>query len=129
MTTDWDVIIMGGGLAGLSLAIQLARTRSQTRILVLDVPFEDRVLELGLVADRVFEVASFSPDQIGAAPDIGRIDTGRLKPHPDFARAGHRRRHLAKGEHIGGRARALIPDRLHAKTPSVTACRGRRRRR
>ena len=43
----------------------------QTRILVLDVPFEGRMLELGLVADRVFEVASFSSDQIGAAPDIG----------------------------------------------------------
>ena len=43
----------------------------QTRILVLDVPFEGRMLELGLVADRVFEVASFSPKQIGAAPDIG----------------------------------------------------------
>jgi len=36
MTTDWDVIIMGGGLAGLSLAIQLARERPQTRILVLE---------------------------------------------------------------------------------------------
>ena len=48
-----------------------AEPTPQTRILVLDVPFEGRMLELGLVADRVFEVASFTPEQIGAAPDIG----------------------------------------------------------
>ena len=35
-----------------------------TRILVLDIPLEDRVLSLGLVADRVFEVAVFAADQI-----------------------------------------------------------------
>lgn len=42
-----------------------------TRILVLDVPLEDRVLSLGLIADRVIEVAAFSEGQIEAAPDIG----------------------------------------------------------
>jgi len=42
-----------------------------TRVLVLDIPMESRVLTLGLVADRVFEVTPFRQDQIEAAPDIG----------------------------------------------------------
>lgn len=42
-----------------------------TRIMVLDVPLEDRVLSLGLVADRVLEVATFCQSQIEAAPDVG----------------------------------------------------------
>lgn len=42
-----------------------------TRILVLDVPVEGRQLALGLVADRVIEVAAFTPDEIEPAPDIG----------------------------------------------------------
>lgn len=42
-----------------------------TRVLVLDVPMENRLLTLGLVADRVFEVTPFRHEQIEAAPDIG----------------------------------------------------------
>ena len=42
-----------------------------TRILVLDVPVDGRLLALGLVADRVIEVAAFSTEQIEPAPDIG----------------------------------------------------------
>jgi purine-binding chemotaxis protein CheW len=42
-----------------------------TRILVLDVPVADRVLALGLVADRVYEVVPFREDQVETAPDIG----------------------------------------------------------
>ena len=42
-----------------------------TRILVIDVPLSDRVLSLGLVADRVFEVLTIRADEIEAAPDIG----------------------------------------------------------
>lgn len=42
-----------------------------TRILVLDVPLDDRELSLGLIADRVIEVVAFSEAQIEAAPDIG----------------------------------------------------------
>jgi purine-binding chemotaxis protein CheW len=44
---------------------------SATRIMVLDVPLQDRTLALGLVADRVLEVASFAEDQIEGAPDVG----------------------------------------------------------
>lgn len=42
-----------------------------TRVLVVDIPVEGRVLSLGLVADRVIEVVSVSADQIEPAPDIG----------------------------------------------------------
>ncbi len=42
-----------------------------TRILVVDVPLADRMLVLGLVVDRVLEVATFRADQMEAAPDIG----------------------------------------------------------
>jgi purine-binding chemotaxis protein CheW len=42
-----------------------------TRILVLDVPLEDRLLSLGLVADRVIEVITVRADQVEPAPDIG----------------------------------------------------------
>ena len=42
-----------------------------TRILVLDIPLEGRQLSLGLVADRVIEVAAFSAEEIEPAPDIG----------------------------------------------------------
>jgi purine-binding chemotaxis protein CheW len=38
---------------------------------VLDVPVGDRVLALGLVADRVYEVVPFLQSQIETAPDIG----------------------------------------------------------
>jgi purine-binding chemotaxis protein CheW len=42
-----------------------------TRILVLDVPVGGRLLGLGLVADRVIEVASFAATEIDGAPEIG----------------------------------------------------------
>jgi purine-binding chemotaxis protein CheW len=42
-----------------------------TRVLVLDVPVEDRTLSLGLVADRVLEVISVADDAVEPAPDIG----------------------------------------------------------
>ena len=42
-----------------------------TRIMVLDIPLAERVLSLGLVADRVLEVATFSASQIEGAPDVG----------------------------------------------------------
>jgi purine-binding chemotaxis protein CheW len=55
----------------LKLGMPAAAPTLNTRILVLDIPLEDRVLSLGLVADRVIEVATFSEDEIETAPDIG----------------------------------------------------------
>jgi len=42
-----------------------------TRVLVLDVPLPDRILSLGLVADRVLEVVSIAESDIEGAPDVG----------------------------------------------------------
>jgi purine-binding chemotaxis protein CheW len=57
----------------LRLKLGLAPTAptAQTRVLVVDVTVAERPLTLGLVADRVFEVAAFRGDQIESAPDIG----------------------------------------------------------
>jgi len=55
----------------LKLGLPAAPPTLTTRILVLDVPVEDRVLSLGLVADRVIEVITVEAEQIEAAPDIG----------------------------------------------------------
>jgi purine-binding chemotaxis protein CheW len=44
---------------------------AQTRILVLDLPLQDRRLSVGLAADRVIEVTAFEAAEIEPAPDIG----------------------------------------------------------
>jgi len=67
--------VRGQGVPVIDLRLRLGMTRTvktpHTRILVLDVPVGERVLALGLVADRVFEVVPFRDDQIETAPDIG----------------------------------------------------------
>ncbi|CDZ28935.1 chemotaxis protein CheW [Neorhizobium galegae] len=67
--------VRGQGVPVIDLRLRLGMTRTvktpHTRILVLDVPVADRVLVLGLVADRVFEVVPFRKEQIETAPDIG----------------------------------------------------------
>jgi purine-binding chemotaxis protein CheW len=55
----------------LKLGLPAATPDASTRILVLDVPVGDRVLALGLVADRVIEVATYRTNEIEVAPDIG----------------------------------------------------------
>ena len=57
----------------LRLKLGLSRTvpTPNTRVLVVDITVTERPLTLGLVADRVFEVAAFRGEQIEAAPDIG----------------------------------------------------------
>ena len=67
--------VRGQGVPTADLRIRLGMAPVEptlnTRILVLDIPLEDRTLSLGLVADRVFEVTSFADDQIEPSPDIG----------------------------------------------------------
>lgn len=55
----------------LKLGMPEAEVSPLTRIMVVDVPLEDRTLSLGLMADKVLEVASFSASEISAAPDVG----------------------------------------------------------
>lgn len=67
--------VRGQGVPVIDLRLRLGMTRTvktpHTRILVMDIPMSDRLLALGLVADKVFEVAPFRRDQIETAPDIG----------------------------------------------------------
>ncbi|PWE52910.1 chemotaxis protein CheW [Metarhizobium album] len=67
--------VRGQGVPIIDLRLKLgmdASVRTQnTRILVLDIPLDERVLSLGLVADRVFEVVAFRAEQLDKAPDIG----------------------------------------------------------
>lgn len=67
--------VRGQGVPVIDLRLRLGLTKTEpttnTRVLVVDVPLADRLLTLGLMADRVFEVASFAANQTDAAPDIG----------------------------------------------------------
>ena len=67
--------LRGEGITTIDLRLRLglphvAPTPS-TRILVVDVPVDGRILVLGLVVDRVLEVSTFDCRHIGDAPDIG----------------------------------------------------------
>ncbi|MCJ7997178.1 chemotaxis protein CheW [Rhizobium cremeum] len=67
--------VRGQGVPTIDLRLKLGLPKTvptpNTRVLVLDIPFEDRSLTLGMVADRVFEVTPFRRDQIEKAPEIG----------------------------------------------------------
>jgi purine-binding chemotaxis protein CheW len=67
--------VRGQGVPTIDLRLKLGLSKtvptSHTRVLVMDVPLDDRQLTLGMVADRVYEVTPFRQDQIENAPDIG----------------------------------------------------------
>jgi len=67
--------VRGRGVPTADLRIRLGMAPVEptlnTRILVLDIPVEERILSLGLVADRVYEVTGFAVDEIEPSPDIG----------------------------------------------------------
>lgn len=67
--------VRGQGVPIVDLRVRLGMSRIEktphTRVLVLDIPFSHRLLTIGLIADKVFEVVPFRLDQIDAAPDIG----------------------------------------------------------
>lgn len=67
--------VRGQGVPTIDLRLKLGLSRTEptpnTRVLVLDIPLADRMLSLGMVADRVFEVIPFRRNQIEAAPEIG----------------------------------------------------------
>lgn len=53
------------------LGLPIVEATHQTRILVLEVAVGDQVLIIGLMADRVIEVVTLKPEQIGPPPEIG----------------------------------------------------------
>lgn len=44
---------------------------AMTRILVVDVPIDGQVLTLGMIVDRVLDVATFASEAIERSPEIG----------------------------------------------------------
>ncbi len=68
-----DVRGQGVPIMDLRLKLGLSKTvpTPHTRVLVMDIPLDDRLLSLGMVADRVYEVTPFRRDQVEQAPDIG----------------------------------------------------------
>lgn len=67
--------VRGQGVPVIDLRLRLGMTKTEktphTRALVLDVPIGEKILTLGLVADRVFEVTPFRTEEIEGPPDIG----------------------------------------------------------
>ncbi len=67
--------VRGQGVPVIDLRLRLGMSgmakTTHTRVLVTDVPIAGRLLTLGLVADRVLEVASFQYHAVESAPDIG----------------------------------------------------------
>ena len=67
--------VRGQGVPVVDLRLRLGMTKTEktphTRILVLDVRIGEKMLTLGLVADRVYEVIPFRREEIEGAPDIG----------------------------------------------------------
>ncbi|MGA0604355.1 chemotaxis protein CheW [Caulobacter sp. KR2-114] len=55
----------------LKLGLAAVEPTLATRVLVLDVPVDGRILSLGLVADRVLEVISVADEAVEPAPEIG----------------------------------------------------------
>jgi purine-binding chemotaxis protein CheW len=53
------------------LGLPAAAVTETTRIMVLEVPVDGRQLVLGLIADRVFEVAPLDDGKMEPPPDIG----------------------------------------------------------
>ncbi len=85
--------VRGRGVPVIDLRVKLglpAREITEgTRIMVLEIPIAGRQLVLGLVADRVYEVAS--------------LDNGRLEPPPDIGtkwRSEYIRGVGRRGEHF-----------------------------
>src|SRR5262249_42884360 len=67
--------VRGAGVPVIDLRLKLGlpavEPDESTRILVLEVPVVGRTVGMGLIADRVIEVATIEQDCIGPAPDIG----------------------------------------------------------
>lgn len=67
--------LRGEGVTTIDFRLRLGLPKSEptpsTRVLVVEVPLEDRVLLLGLVVDYVLDVSTFGADQLDSAPDIG----------------------------------------------------------
>ncbi len=85
--------VRGRGVPVIDLRVKLglaaAAVTEGTRIMVLEIPVAGRQLVLGLIADRVYEVASLDDGKLDPPPEIG------TKWHSEYIRGVGRR-----GEHF-----------------------------
>src|SRR5687768_4868038 len=111
MLGERNVFGRGAESAAVALAVEQpdALADAQPGHTVADLVDDSRASAVGNDA-RIFHRAIAA----AAAADIGWIDAGRLQPDPDLARADHRRRHLAIGQHLWRGACSLVPDRFHS---------------
>jgi purine-binding chemotaxis protein CheW len=67
--------VRGRGTPAIDLRIKLGMSKAPvtqaTRTMVVEVPAGEKMLSLGLVADRVLEVTAFANAAVEAAPDVG----------------------------------------------------------
>ena len=56
----------------LTLGMQAARNTENTRIVVLKLETPSKLVTVGLLADRVFEVTSLDEGELSAPPDVSR---------------------------------------------------------
>lgn len=67
--------VRGQGVPTVDLRVRLGLAAAEptlsTRILILDIPLEDRTLSLGVVIDKVLSVATIETAKIESPPDIG----------------------------------------------------------
>ena len=67
--------VRGRGVPVIDLRVKLGlpsvAATEHTRVIVLEISLKGRQLVLGLIADRVFEVAALNAEQITPPPDIG----------------------------------------------------------
>jgi purine-binding chemotaxis protein CheW len=102
------------------LGLPAASVTEGTRIMVLEIPLAGRQLVLGLIADRVYEVASLDDGRLEPPPDIGTkwhseyiSGVGRRGEH--FVVAFNLARLFASDEH------AFITAARHASEPERSA--------
>jgi purine-binding chemotaxis protein CheW len=81
--------VRGRGVPVIDLRVKLglpaAAVSEGTRIMVLEIQIAGRQLVLGLIADRVYEVASLDDGKLEPPPDIG------MKWHSEYIRGVGRR--------------------------------------
>jgi purine-binding chemotaxis protein CheW len=53
------------------LGLPATEATQSTRIVVLEIRLDERMVAIGLIADRVFEVTSLPDEAMEAAPEIG----------------------------------------------------------
>jgi purine-binding chemotaxis protein CheW len=67
--------VRGSGVPMVDLRVRLGllpvAATLATRVLVVDLPLDGRLLTLGLIVDRVMEVSAFITAEVEPAPDIG----------------------------------------------------------